>query len=247
MNVSRWIRSAAMAVTVGLLLVAGALFVTVGTARADAIPDKLAVPSDPEGNKACLECHSKNETMTRNGQSISVHVDTEAYNNSVHGIISCVRCHAEAGPEHAKDPKKPLDLPVGRDLKVLKSEGCVKCHAGVYEQSYNETFHGVAVRHGDTRAATCVDCHGVHNILPSRNPESMVSKANVVQTCGTAGCHVDPPKGFAEGTEHFIVSKKETSPGLHLLYKAFMALILFDTMKDGPIVMFELLRRLQQK
>jgi len=230
-----------------ILLVVGMMVLVTGTAMAaEQIPKQVVVPTEPEGNKACLECHAKDESMVRDGQTISVHVDPATYENSVHGILSCTRCHAEAGPEHAADPEKPLNLPTGRALKVLKSEGCVKCHAGLYEESYDLSFHGVAVANGDERAATCVDCHGVHNILPARNPDSMVAKGNVAGTCGTAECHPGAPANFAEGTEHFVAADPESGGGLHLLYKFFIGLILFDTMKDGPIVMFELLRRLMK-
>jgi hypothetical protein len=183
--------------------------------------------------------------MTRDGRQTSVHVDPQQYNESVHGIISCVRCHAEVTADHAKDPSQPLNLPTGRDMRVLKSAGCVKCHAGKYEQSYKISFHGVAVASGDNRAATCVDCHGVHNIQPSRNAISTVAPANLPGTCGAAECHPGAPANFAAGTEHFVAASRTAPPVLHIVYKFFMVLILFDTMKDGPIVMFELLRRLQ--
>ncbi|HWI65896.1 MAG TPA: hypothetical protein VNT75_29050 [Symbiobacteriaceae bacterium] len=244
MNLARWIRAAVLPVIGGLLL-AGGLLLNPGTASAESISKQQAVPSEPEGNKACLECHSKNENMTRDGKQISIHVDGKMYAETPHGILSCVRCHAEAGPEHAADPKKPLNLPTGRALAVAKSEGCVKCHAGKYEESYDLSFHGVAVANGDNRAATCVDCHGVHNVLPSRNEASTVSPKNLAGTCGTAECHPGAPENFAKGKEHVIASEKDAPAPLHMVYKFFMILIMFDVMKDGPIVMFELLRRLQ--
>jgi hypothetical protein len=64
-------------------------------------------------------------------------------------------------------------------------------------------------------------------------------------TCGAAECHPGAPANFAAGTEHFVAASKTAPTALHIVYKFFMVLILFDTMKDGPIVMFELLRRLQ--
>lgn len=244
MNLLRPIKAALLPVFGGFLVAAG-LLLGAATGHAATDPRQLAVPSDPEGNKACLACHSRQATMTRDGQPISIHVNGQQYAESAHGILSCARCHAEVGPEHAKDPRKPLDLPTGRDLAVLKSQGCVKCHAGVYQQSYEESFHGIAIRHGDNRAATCVDCHGIHNVFPSRNPNSTVAPDKLAKTCGTAECHPGAPENFSKGTEHFVASVKETSPGLHIIYKFFMGLILFDTLKDGPIVMFELLRRLR--
>ncbi|MGE5676105.1 MAG: hypothetical protein ACM3XM_19880 [Mycobacterium leprae] len=245
MNLKRPARRSLTALLGGILLVVVGLAVNAQTAAAETIDKQLANPSDPDGNAACLACHSQAQEMVRDGNHISVQVDPNTYNNSVHGIISCVRCHAEVGEDHAKNPAKPLNLPTGRDLRVLKSEGCIKCHGGKYPESYNLSFHGVAVSSGDNRAATCVDCHGVHNILPSRNPASQVASANLAQTCGTTGCHQNVPANFANGTEHFVAAKPEAG-GLNIIYKLFMGLICFDAMKDGPIVMFDLLRRLRR-
>jgi hypothetical protein len=245
MNLPRWARATLLPVIGGLLL-AGGLLLGAPTVRAESAPTTLAVPSDPEGNKACLECHAKDQTMTQDGKQISVHVDTAEYTNSVHGILSCSRCHAEITPDHLKDPKNHANVPTGRDLRVLKSEGCVKCHAGSVEQSYKASFHGVAVASGDNRAATCVDCHGVHNVQAASTATSTVAPGNLAKTCGTGECHQNVPASFAEGKEHTIAADADKSPAItHYVYKFFMILILFDVMKDGPIVMFELLRRLQ--
>ncbi|HEY3368192.1 MAG TPA: hypothetical protein VGK74_24330 [Symbiobacteriaceae bacterium] len=249
MKVIRPARTSLSAILGGIVLVMAGMLLSAGTVRAESIPKQLAVPGKPEGNAACLECHVKADHMTRGGKDISVQVDGKAFDESVHGILSCVRCHAEAaGPEHAKDPKKPLPVPPAdtRERKAFQSAECVKCHAGVYEQSYNLSLHGVAAKHGDIRAATCVDCHGVHNVLPARNPDSSVAKEHLVQTCGQSGCHQNAPASFANGKEHFVPAQAETSGWLHTIYSLFMGLIMFDVMKDGPIVMFELLRRLQQ-
>lgn len=247
MKITWGIRTGIYSALMGLLLVTGSLMVSAQPVKAQStIPKQLAVPWDPQGNRACLECHSEPHTMVRDGQEISTQVDSLSYTGSVHGIISCTQCHDGVGAEHAKDPETPLDIPFGRARVAHISAQCVKCHAGVYEESYGQSFHGIAVRHGDYRSATCVDCHGGHSIQPSRNPVSMVSRENLAGTCGTAQCHPGAPDSFAEGTEHVIWAKAETSGGLHLVYKFFIALILFDTIKDGPIVMFELLRRPQR-
>jgi hypothetical protein len=223
-----------------------AVLVAGRTVASASIAGPVPSPTEPEGNQACLNCHSRPGHMVRDGRTISIQVDPATYDSSVHGIISCVRCHIEIGPEHAADPNRPLGLPTGREARVQISRQCVKCHAGVYERSYNESFHGIAVRHGDDRAATCVDCHGSHGVLPSRNPASSVHPDRLAATCGAAECHPGAPANFAQGKEHFVVSRPETAGGLHVVYKFFLALILFDTMKDGPIVMFDLLRRLQR-
>lgn len=49
------------------------------------------------------------------------------------------------------------------------------------------SVHGRAVAAGQEDAATCSDCHGVHNILPARDPGSKINHWNIPQTCGA--CH----------------------------------------------------------
>lgn len=197
-------------------------------------PDNLL----PQSNAVCLECHS--------GQGEAV--IAEVYNQSPHGVLECIRCHAEAeGPEHAKNPEAPLGIPKERQGLGEYSSRCVKCHAGVVT-SYSRSFHGMAVSMGDLRAATCVDCHGSHDIYPAAAVNSLVHTANIPSTCGTADCHPGAPAGFAEGREHFDHMNpggEGTDKALHWVWKFFVGLILFDTMKDGPIVMFELLRRIR--
>jgi hypothetical protein len=55
--------------------------------------------------------------------------------------------------------------------------------------TFIESFHGIAIGMGGTAQADCVDCHGVHEILPSSEPQSKVFPANLAKTCGQAACH----------------------------------------------------------
>lgn len=213
--------------------------VTLALAAALAAPPSL---DRPPGNAACLDCHAQ---AVEHVQA----VDPKTYSESPHAVLSCERCHAEAAtPDHAKNPEKPLGLPKDqREKRVLYSSRCVKCHAGI-PQSYNPSFHGKAVASGDNRAATCVDCHGVHNIFPQSDARALTNPANLAGTCGSQGCHQGAPANFANGKEHVTYTKAAgtgTDQVLHYIWKFFIALILFDTMKDGPIVMFELLRRIR--
>lgn len=174
-------------------------------------------------------------------------VDAAVYTDSPHGLLSCERCHAEAtGPAHESDPEKPLSVPAGRHGLAAYSARCVKCHATA-SGSYAKSFHGIAVRMGDLRAATCVDCHGVHGVFSATDPRAATHTAKLAGTYGTAECHPGAPDSFAKGREHFDYTQKGegTDQILYWIWKFFIALILFDVMKDGPIVMFELLRRIR--
>jgi hypothetical protein len=57
------------------------------------------------------------------------------------------------------------------------------------EREYWTSGHGRALRAGDLRVATCVDCHGVHGTLRATDPDSPVYPTRVAQTC--RACHGD--------------------------------------------------------
>jgi predicted CXXCH cytochrome family protein len=54
---------------------------------------------------------------------------------------------------------------------------------------YETSRHGQLLKAGDTQAAVCTDCHGVHGILSARLPKSTTFPWNIPQTCGR--CHAD--------------------------------------------------------
>ena len=63
------------------------------------------------------------------------------------------------------------------------------CH----DKAVNEwelSVHGLPAREkGDLDAASCIDCHGSHYILPADDPGSRLYPANLPHTC--LGCHSD--------------------------------------------------------
>jgi cytochrome b subunit of formate dehydrogenase len=121
----------------------------------------------------CFACH-RDATLTHDENGVSLHVDPQTFKDSIHGsIFTCVDCHADVkSAAHETTPKKIT---------------CAGCHADE-QAAYDRSFHGKAVRGGDTRAASCVDCHGSpHELLPASDPKSRVHHANIPATCGS--CH----------------------------------------------------------
>ncbi|HEX6185301.1 MAG TPA: cytochrome b/b6 domain-containing protein [Pyrinomonadaceae bacterium] len=101
---------------------------------------------------------------------------------------------------------------------ALRTNGCARCHegvrlseefgvAGARVQSYENSYHGLARRLGSPVAADCASCHGVHNILPSSDPKSMIAQANLTQTCGQ--CHPGAGENFTKGKVHLNVPASE--------------------------------------
>ena len=125
-------------------------------------------------NETCLACHGDADAKGANGRSVAV--DGAKFAKSVHAELSleCTACHTDASPNkipHA-DKLKPVD--------------CATCHAKPVKE-YQQTVHGKARKDGSTVAATCIDCHGKHDILRASNPASRTNHANLEATC--AACH----------------------------------------------------------
>jgi formate dehydrogenase gamma subunit len=53
--------------------------------------------------------------------------------------------------------------------------------------SFIDSYHGLKSKAGDTHVANCASCHGVHRILPSKDPTSTIHPSNLQTTCGE--CH----------------------------------------------------------
>jgi cytochrome b subunit of formate dehydrogenase len=134
-----------------------------------------AKPAPKPTNDDCLACHG-DATLNKevDGKRVSLYVNPETFKNSIHGgMFTCVDCHTDL-------KSSPHD---GTPAKV----SCATCHADE-QGAYDRSYHAKAIQNGDSKAATCVDCHGSpHELLPASDPKSRVNHANIPATCGT--CH----------------------------------------------------------
>ena len=140
------------------------------------------------------------------------------YDGSIHGRAlqagvtdspTCTNCHGE---HLILSPEDPESATCGARQAV---ETCGGCHNdplliskyGLQEGvvgSYLDSYHGWASRRGCDIAASCVDCHSAHQVLPAEHPESTVSAANVVSTCQQ--CHEGAEAAFAASYNHVSAS-----------------------------------------
>ncbi|MDE2008662.1 MAG: cytochrome b/b6 domain-containing protein [Candidatus Omnitrophica bacterium] len=143
-------------------------------------------PRSPVNRKniplTCSGCHQKlhSALLTKEGKT---------YLKSVHGLefqkgtdmkaAVCSDCHG------AHDINKPANR-LSRLYWVNIPETCGKCHKEEYKQ-YARGIHGQALAAGSRDTPVCTDCHGEHNIEAVQRASSMVSSANIPQTCGQ--CH----------------------------------------------------------
>ena len=127
-------------------------------------------------NSECLQCHgdSSLSKVGPAGEVISLYVDAQKYQHSVHASLSCVDCHS--GVEEIPHAEK------------LPPVNCGKCHEEV-QATYDSSSHGLAHARGDKDAPTCATCHGKHDILPVSDPNSPASRVQATRTC--IRCHED--------------------------------------------------------
>lgn len=182
----------------------------------------------------CSDCHTAHKVLTGSDPQSSVNIRqipqtcskchqniSKEYSESIHGVSFqkgniqspvCTTCHGEHEILPPTDPKSPV-APANVSSKI-----CETCHNSVALnskyglasgriKSYKDSYHGLATTAGDTKAANCASCHGVHDIKPSSDPTSKVNKNNLAATCGK--CHPGANENFTKGKVHIDVREEE--------------------------------------
>ena len=192
------------------------------TATVQPVPTPLAYPEPVSSTNTCLDCHS-----TLGGSDAQIVSDWESSIHATRGVI-CADCHG--GDPNATDAMTAMSPDAGFIGKPDRTEIpslCASCHADVtlmrqydlptdqYAQ-YQESVHGQRLAEGDTKVATCYDCHDGHATRETNDPRASVYRLNVPELC--AGCHADPDymAGYDIPTDQFALYK-ESVHGIALL------------------------------
>jgi hypothetical protein len=150
---------------------------------------------------SCLACHSamKGKLKTSSGSIVELNIDSEKFQKSVHGALSCTDCHMRftGNPHTTPGGSVPPDiLPLSSKISSkyridpVAAAACSKCHSETYQKVLN-SVHGknITEKH-QTDGPLCLDCHGSpHYIVPVKDAGSRVSRGHEVKTCGR--CHGD--------------------------------------------------------
>jgi hypothetical protein len=170
-------------------------FLAESRAQSEPVPTPMAFADLESEEDSCVGCHLS-------AVEGSEHIVTE-WQSSIHaerGIL-CVACHG--GNPNAQDMNaaKAIDAGyIGKPDRTSIPELCGSCHADVTQMrqydlptdqlaKYRESFHGQQLENGDTKVATCFDCHDGHATHESTDPAASVYHMNVPELC--AGCHAD--------------------------------------------------------
>ncbi|MCF8262251.1 MAG: hypothetical protein K9J12_15870 [Melioribacteraceae bacterium] len=185
----------------------------------------------------CTNCHTTHRELPVADITSSI--------NPVNIAETCATCHLGVYEDFKESVHSPLvtktdkKLPACNDchlshtiervgeedfrLQILNQ--CGKCHEEV-TKTYFDTFHGKVSKLGSDKTARCNDCHGSHNILPPINPNSTLSRDNIVETCKT--CHPNSNRKFVGYLTHATHHDKDKYPFLFYTFW-FMSILLVST------------------
>jgi len=129
-------------------------------------------------------------------------------------------------------------------FKLAIMSTCGRCHEKIAE-SYFETYHGKVSRLGYTKTAKCYDCHGAHDIRRISDPQSHLSRANVVSTCKK--CHSDATRRFAGYLTHATHHDPQKYPWLYYTFWGMTGLLIGTFTLSGLHTLMWLPRAFQMR
>jgi len=168
----------------------------------------------------CVDCHGSHniaagaQNRTEVAQSCrKCHSEIyDLYKESVHGaalldeenpdVPSCIDCHGA----------HKIEGPSNEPFHLFSPRICARCHTNEMLMNryglstdviatYVSDFHGTTVTLFQATAPgqvtdkpVCIDCHGVHDIRKTNDPESTVIKQNLLATCRK--CHPNATASF---------------------------------------------------
>jgi predicted CXXCH cytochrome family protein len=202
-------------------------------------------PDEPRSqvSTTCSNCHTDIYTQ---------------YKDSVHGaalieednpdVPVCTDCH---GVHNIQDPTT-------EQFRIDSPELCAGCHADeelmnryglpadVYD-IYKLSWHGVDVSVYKSRwptiwhdSAVCSDCHGIHDIRQTEDPQSRVNASNRLATCSK--CHTGVSTNWTDAwTGHHEISLERT-PLLYYIDVFYSSLIPAVLWIAGIYVLLQIVR-----
>ena len=216
----------------------------------------------------CSDCHgthllqsASSPTSTINKQNLAVTCGachgavSREYTESVHGRAvalgitdspSCTDCHDEHLILAANDPMSSV-------FRGNEPRTCGQCHqdpemAARYGLppdvigSYQDSYHGWAIKRGGRDVAVCADCHNTHAIGSRFDPGSSIHPNNVVETCRR--CHENSNPKFAASYTHVLArNKRMIHDYVRIIYIVLISLVLGGMVVHNAVLFGHDLRR----
>jgi hypothetical protein len=158
----------------------------------------IPAPGFAATKDSCTTCHATLEgDLAQPAKAFEADIHHQAG-------LTCADCHGGDPNDDSMDAMSPARGFRGVPKRTQIPEFCARCHSDENTMrrfnpklrtdqlsQYRTSVHGKRLQQGDTKVATCVDCHSVHNILAVSDTRAPVYPTNVASTC--ARCHADPP------------------------------------------------------
>jgi len=169
-----------------------------------------------DNNSTCVVCHRD--------QDPPLSTPVEQLKTSIHNNpkLSCAGCHG--GDPTAEDADMAMSKAkgfIGKPSPEQIPKLCSKCHSSAafmrtfnpnvpvdQYQLYLASEHGILLKKGDKKVATCVSCHDVHDIKKANDPTSPVFPSNIADRCGKCHADADYMKGYSIPTDQLSEYKK---------------------------------------
>jgi cytochrome b subunit of formate dehydrogenase len=212
-----------------------------------------AMTAGNEAAPTCSDCHGGHDMLT--GSNVASRVNkrniestcgrchtsiTNEFHESIHGKAiargildapTCTNCHGEHQILAHTDPSSPIAA-----LNV-SSQVCSPCHSSLKltqryglninrYATFNDSYHGLAVKAGDAEVANCASCHGIHNIKSSSDSTSTIAPKNLATTCGK--CHAGANENFTKGSVHVtaVTARQNDNPLLYWISSIYIMIII---------------------
>jgi hypothetical protein len=135
----------------------------------------LTITSMANEDASCYHCHTDIVSQFRN----NIHYDRG---------FTCADCHggnAETNSSIISTNVMSGNF-IGKPSRDNITNVCSKCHPKEADD-YKQSIHWKQIEAGHLDAATCTDCHGIHEIRAINDSQSSVNRQNSPATC--AKCH----------------------------------------------------------
>jgi hypothetical protein len=204
----------------------------------------------------CANCHTAHGELPASDPRSSVHPENvpatcgachhgiqQQFERSVHATAEgrpgkelpvCSSCHSAHTIRRADED--------GFKLQIMDT--CGRCHQDI-ARTYFDTFHGKVSQLGFTKTAKCYDCHGAHDILPTADPASHLSRQNVVATCQK--CHPGATRRFAGYLTHATHHDPRKYPYLYWTFWGMTTLLVGTFVFGGLHTLLWIPRALQMR
>jgi len=168
----------AVGLVIGFFLMRSELLVV------QAAPEPLQKPD----NSQCLSCHGEPGKIHQfpNGDTVSISVDPQEYDQGVHKGLACQVCHTNiTGYPHPENTAASA-----REYTLQYKDTCNQCHKDQVSQVI-DSAHAKLAAEGNPNTPVCASCHTPHATAPiakdANGDPAPSERAKIASVCGK--CH----------------------------------------------------------